>query len=259
MAFPPPDPVFWDRIWWFWKDMAPWDPLILFRDTFPILLAVLCFYHGYKTFGWWKTTLFLIGSFLFTSLEENVWILIGYYSGTPTYYFSPEGYYLWFGVCPFSVALGWFFIAYSMVYIASKLFKNNSVYTRATIGGLLAMNLDLMIDPIAVRNLWWAWPQAATPEAQQTTFWILGIPVTNFIGWFLLIFLFAILWEKLLLGPKAEKWSRKKTTGVFFLCLAGLLGLTLAILVLAQILVVVVGAGGLNIGDPYFPIWWGGP
>jgi uncharacterized membrane protein len=125
------------------------------------------------------------------------------------------------------------------------------------VGGLLAMNLDLMVDPSAVRNLWWAWPQAETLATQQTTFWILGIPVTNFIGWFLLIFFFAILWEKV--PPKEETWKRKKTTGVFFLYLAGLLGLTLLILVGAQILIAVLHVGGLNIGDPYFPIWWGGP
>jgi uncharacterized membrane protein len=257
MAFPPPDPAFWDRILWLWKGLAPWDPIILFRDIFPVFIAILCLYHSYKTFGWWKTTLFFVGSFLFTSLEENVWILVGYFSGTPTYYFSPEQYYLWFGVCPLSVAIGWFFISYSVVYIATKLFKNRGVLTRAAVGGLLAMNLDLMVDPIAVRNLWWAWPQAETLATQQTTFWILGIPVTNFIGWFLLIFFFAILWEKV--PPKEETWKRKKTTGVFFLYLAGLLGLTLLILVGAQILIAVLHVGGLNIGDPYFPIWWGGP
>jgi len=254
MAFPPPDPLFWERMWDVWKGLAPWDPLILFRDTFPVLLAVLCLYHSYKTFGWWKTTLFFTGSFLFTGIEENVWILIGYFTGQPTYWFSPDQYYLWFITVPISVCVGWFFIAYSMVYIASKLFKNQGIYTRAALGGLLAMNLDLMIDPIAVRNLWWAWPQAETLATQQTTFWILGIPFTNFVGWFLLIFLFAILWDKV--PPKEEKWKRKKTTGIFYLGLAGMLGLTLAILLLAQILVILIGVGGMNIGDPYFPIWW---
>jgi len=104
-----------------------------------------------------------------------------------------------------------------------------------------------MIDPIAVRNLWWAWPQP-----QSETFWILGIPFTNFLGWFLLIFLFAILWDKV--PPKEEKWGRKKSTGIFYLGLAGLLGLTLLILLVAQIIASVVGANGINLGDPLFPV-----
>jgi len=247
MVFTNPD-WFWNNILGVWKGgPVGWDSMIFFREIFPLLLVILCLYHSSKTFGWLKTILFFTGSFLFTGIEENVWILIGHFSGQETYYFNATQYYLWFFTVPISVCYGWFFIAYSMVYISTKLFKNKGIYTRALVGGLLAMNLDLMIDPIAVRNLWWAWPQL-----QINTFWILGIPFTNFLGWFLLIFLFAILWDKV--PTKEEKWGRKKTTGIFYLGLAGLLGLTLLILLMAQILATVIGANGINLGDPLFPV-----
>jgi len=46
---------------------------------------------------------------------------------------------------------------------------------------------------------------------------IFGIPHPNFLGWFFLIFLFAILWEQL---PGWEgKWGRLKATWVFFVML----------------------------------------
>jgi uncharacterized membrane protein len=246
MAFVMP-PEFWDHILWVWKGIAGWDPLILVREVGPVLLAILCLYHAYKNHGWWKTTLFFTGSFLFTGLEENFWIIIGHASGQDTYYFNPYNYYLWFGTVPLSVCIGWFFIAYGMVFIVSKLLPNRSVLTHATLGGLLAMNLDLMIDPIAVRNVWWLWPQAA-----DTTFWIMGIPFTNFVGWFLLIFLFAILWEKI--PPKEELWGRKKTTLAFYGGLAAFLGLTLLILLGSQILASVLHLNGINLFNSLFPI-----
>ncbi len=239
---------FWDRLLWVWKGYAGWDPMILTREIFPVLIALLCLYHCYKHFGWWKTVLFFSGSFLFTGLEENFWIILGHSMGQDTYAFNPYSYYLWFGAVPLSVCVGWFFIAYSTVYIASKLFGSHGVYSRAAIGGLLAMNLDLMIDPIAVRNAWWIWPQA-----DAETFWILGIPFTNFIGWFLLIFLFAIMWDKI--PPKEEKWGRKKTTAVFYAYLAAFLGLTLLILLGAQILAAILQLNGINLWNSMFPIW----
>ncbi len=250
MTFPPPDAAFWDRILWVWKGFAPWDPIILAREIMPIFLAILCLYHGWKNYGWWKTTLFFAGSFLFTGLEENFWIISTHYVGYDNYWFNPEQWYLWFGVVPFGACLGWFFIAYSTVYIAGKLFPNQGVFSRAAVGGLLAMNLDLMIDPIAVRppNVWWHWPQ---PQAD--TFWILGIPFSNFVGWFLLIFLFAILWEKI--PPKEEKWGRKKTTAIFFAYIPILLALTVLIILGSVFLASICNLFGVNLGGSYFPIW----
>ncbi|MHA1264875.1 MAG: carotenoid biosynthesis protein [Candidatus Helarchaeota archaeon] len=244
---------FWN--WWQilnpFKGYAPWNNEILIREVGPILIGMLALYHCYKTFGGWKTALFFFGSFLFTGLEENFWILYGHFTGQETYFFSPYEYYLWFGTVPLTVCVGWFFIAYGMVYIGSKLFGRAigeaGLFKSALVGGLLAVNLDLVIDPIAVRNVWWVWPQAT-----EETFWILGIPLTNFVGWFLLIFLFAILWEKI--PPKEAEWGRKKTTLGFFGYLGILLGLTLVILILVQILTYVLGLNGINLLDSIFPI-----
>ncbi len=245
----PPDFWDWTTILNPWKGYAPWDPAILARELGVVFIALLAFYHCYKTFGGWKATLFFIGSFLFTGLEENFWIIYGHSVGQDTYFFNPEAYYLWFGTVPFYVCIGWFFIAYGMVYTSTKLFKGTlggpGIIKRAVFGGLLAVNLDLVIDPIAVRNVWWVWPQA-----DGATFWILGIPFTNFLGWFLLIFLFGILWEKI--PPKEEQWGRRKTTLIFFGYLALLLLLVLGILIIATI--IFSPLYGINVLGDYFPI-----
>jgi len=35
------------------------------------VLAAFCIYHGFKTFGRWKTLLFFFGSFFYTGLESS--------------------------------------------------------------------------------------------------------------------------------------------------------------------------------------------
>ena len=80
---------------------------------------------------------------------------------------------------------------------------------RATVGGLIAMGIDLWMDPIATsaQMMNWVW-------AKGDVLLVLGIPHTNFLGWFLLIFLFAIFWEKL---PRFEaRWGRARATLIFY-------------------------------------------
>ncbi|MEA3486879.1 MAG: carotenoid biosynthesis protein [Thermodesulfobacteriota bacterium] len=85
---------------------------------------------------------------------------------------------------------------------------------RATVGGLIAMGIDLWLDPIATSPeiMNWVW-------GKGDFLLIFGIPLYNFMAWFLLVFLFAILWEKL---PQMEKkWGRAKATNRFLLICVG--------------------------------------
>lgn len=188
-------------------------------DLFTILLSVLCFVHGRRHYGFWMASCFLIGSFAFTGIEESLWILSGrFFGGTVhnplgetfygTYWFTRGG--LWFIETPIIACLGWFFIAYSCVLTAGKVFPKMNLWGRATIGGLIAMGIDLWQDPVqtAPEIMSWVW-------AKGDFFLLFGIPHYNFLGWFLLIFLFAIFWEKL---PTLEKaYGRARATHLFFL------------------------------------------
>jgi uncharacterized membrane protein len=96
------------------------------------------------------------------------------------------------------------------VWVAGKLFPRMGLLGRATIGALIPMSQDLWIDPVATspENMSWVW-------AKGDCLLVLGIPQSNFVGWFALIFVFAILWEQL---PKWEvRWGRLKAT-LFFYC-----------------------------------------
>ncbi len=81
---------------------------------------------------------------------------------------------------------------------------------RATVGGLIAMGIDLWMDPVVTspEMISWVW-------AKGDLLLLFGIPHTNFVGWFLLIFLFAFFWERL--PGMEEQWGRPKATFRFFL------------------------------------------
>ena len=100
-------------------------------------------------------------------------------------------------------------IAYTCVWVAGTVFHKMRLLGRAFFGGLIAMVIDLWMDPVLTSPEFmnWVW-------AKGDIIRVLGIPQSNFVGWFLLIFVFAILWEYLIKWEKL--WGRAKTTLVFF-------------------------------------------
>jgi hypothetical protein len=198
----------------------PDDTLVanVFLDIASILVALLCYIHARRHYGKWMAYCFLAGSFIFPGLQESISILFGRFTGMSameglgeevfgTYWFTKGG--LWFFETPVAMCFGWFYVAYGCVWMAGKAFPNSSLMVRATAGGLLAMIVDLWQDPVATSPelMSWVW---ATGDIIR----IFGIPQTNFVGWFLLIFIFAILWE--LLPDWERRWGRAKATAVFF-------------------------------------------
>lgn len=205
-------------------------------DLIPMALAWLCFHHAWRRIGIYRAMIFLGGSFVFTGLEESMWILLGRYQaeieqalGSPdiqgaafgsgadpvegTYYFT-RGFF-WFIETPVMACLGWFFVAYSCVYVANLLIPRANIVTRAGLGGFLAMNLDLWLDPVQTSDTWksWIW-------AEQDPISIFSIPLSNFMGWFLLIFLFAIVFEYL--PAMIRRWGPLRTAVYFYIILVAL-------------------------------------
>jgi len=226
-------------------------------DLIPIGFAWLCFYHARQKLGLYRAMIFLSGSFLFTGLEESMWILFGRFQilnkimtffGKPleavagTYYFT-RGFFWWLET-PLVAFLGWFFIAYSCVYAANLLMPKANIITKAAFGGLLGVNLDLWLDPVHVHKAWQSWIWLANDPVN-----IFSIPFSNFIGWFLVIALFAILFEYL--PGMVKKWGLAKGTAYFYLILVALEFCILMI-------VVIYGAIGMKIfPEPVNLTLWG--
>ncbi|MEP7286664.1 MAG: carotenoid biosynthesis protein [Chloroflexota bacterium] len=80
---------------------------------------------------------------------------------------------------PLAVALGWAAIIYSTMEFADRLDMPD--YVRPILGALLALNVDIVLDPVAGRMGMWTWTQLG-PNDQ----WF-GVPWGNFFGWFVVI------------------------------------------------------------------------
>jgi hypothetical protein len=195
-------------------------PEMLAADVVTLALAALCLAHAWRRHGPFLATMFLVGSFVFTGVEETMWILLGRFGTTGTYWFT-RGFF-WFLETPVSACVGWFFLAYATMWVAERLMPGASVVRQAAFAGFLATDLDLWVDPVQTHAAHRSWVWAEQPGGLR----VLSIPVTNFIGWFLLVFLFALVFDRL---PSwiATRGTRRATVRFFGVLVA----LELAILV----------------------------
>ncbi|MHA1143334.1 MAG: carotenoid biosynthesis protein [Candidatus Helarchaeota archaeon] len=190
------------------------NPGVWIMDAMTYGIAIMLIYHGSKKYDLWKMLLFFSGSFVYTGLEENFMIVAGYFIPTQnTYQFNYHAYTLWFMAVPIVVCVAWFVIAYSsyeiMDYIFNNVEGNKGLVIKSVLCGLLAMVMDLMIDPFQTRLRNWYWLN--TPGEALC---ILGIPISNFIGWWILISCFAMFWPKIC--GLEEKIGKKWTIVAFY-------------------------------------------
>ena len=97
---------------------------------------------------------------------------------------------------------------------------------------VIAVVLDLFIDPVAVAAGYWVW------FVQGTVYY--GIPLLNYVGWFVLMFLAPLAW---ILIARHRHWRYWHKGGV---ALGALVPLVIASVVLSLILNGVTAALGLQ-------------
>ena len=161
-----------------------YDPFIAEFGT--VLLAVLACWAGYRVYGRTVVLFFVGGAIFWTSLIENC----GVAEGTYTYNAhvgmlggSYPGFFLWVGLVPFWVEAGWIAVVFSLfILFHDVLLKDRSPWLQALFTGLLAVNVDLVIDPVAVANSLWRWT--------ERSIYFLGVPIDNWVGWFVIVFFF---------------------------------------------------------------------
>ena len=218
-----------------------WLDLVI-MDVITVILAIIVIYHGFKTQGKYKTTCFLYGAIIFAGLEEVNWILLGRYNLSPfeTYFFTRGG--LWFLEIPIYTCLGWFMLAWCCNYVSEVIFPNRNYIFHAFVAGILAVSLDLWIDPVMVNlgsasiypNSAGLWVWLSDPK---DTFSVFSIPFFNFLGWYLVITLFLILYGYVLNDSKIEIHGKTKSALIFFGLIPVFVGITSIILYLASLFI----------------------
>ncbi|HIC88073.1 MAG TPA: carotenoid biosynthesis protein, partial [Anaerolineae bacterium] len=122
----------------------------------------------------------LLGGLAFGLLLEwiNVTFLSGYYYGR---------FLLMVGPIPLGVGVGWAIIIYASMLTSDWL--GLRPWTRPFADALLALNIDLSMDAVAIRlGMWvWGWPPSYDRWASQ---WF-GVPYGNFFGWLMVVLLYS--------------------------------------------------------------------
>ncbi len=84
---------------------------------------------------------------------------------------------------PLCIGVAWSCILYSAMEFSDA--SNLPYWTRPILDGLLALNIDLALDAVAIRFGFWDW-------GQGLTFQYFGVPYANFWAWFWVIFFFSL-------------------------------------------------------------------
>ncbi|HVB12608.1 MAG TPA: carotenoid biosynthesis protein [Nitrososphaerales archaeon] len=173
----------------------------IFAELAFVFIAAAVFYAGTRRYGAFKTGIFLAGSVLWTAPLENFAVIKGaytYYSYAGVLLPNYPGYLMWVGLVPLWIVLGWFVFAMSgFLIFHNVVLPGRRALFQAAASGLFALNIDLMMDPIASSNGLWIWTQNIVD--------ILGVPLFNFVGWFLLIFFYDLIAEHTIFNNKPLK------------------------------------------------------
>ena len=141
------------------------EPIFLIFELTVYLLLVLCLYHALAR----RRVLELLTGVLYGLLLEVATIiqLEGYQYGR---------FLLMFGEVPLCIGVGWGTILYSVMTTSDA--WNVLLVQRPFVDALLAWNIDLSMDAIAIRLGFWTWDFNGR--------WF-GVPLVNFFAWYVVV------------------------------------------------------------------------
>jgi len=197
-----------------------------------LFLSVI--WHCLRHQGKVRSLQFFIPAFLFPMIFE----IIGVSAGDHVY----EGYFLYFGQVPIAIGLGWCFVFYTCMFISDGICntknrgrlspleascKSYDLHGKSLmpslIDALIAVSYDLFLDPVAVTFKWWIW--FGKPI-------FMGVPLMNFVGWFLMVFLFSAVFRYV----TKQRWSEQFRTLALLISIPILLSILTGLMYIIYIL-----------------------
>lgn len=138
--------------------------------------------HGSMRLGWRRALLLFGLTFAISLLFESVGVATGWIYGA--YHYTDKLGYKFLGLVPVLIPVAWYMASYPSFVIAARLTPrlDNLHAWRLSLAGIGAAVMtawDLAMDPMMVAGGHWVW------EVEGAYF---GIPVQNYAGWWLTIF-----------------------------------------------------------------------
>jgi uncharacterized membrane protein len=162
------------------------DPNLLAIDSFLVtaLLFILAVFHGTERYGKKNIIIFFLITLAVSFSFENLSIRTGFPFGF--YHYSPT---LGLMTVPLIIIFAYFSIGYLSWMLShvltgqySKKLQGKQIFIVPFIAAFIMVMWDLSVDPISstLQGLWvWTYPGA-----------YFGVPISNFFGWFLVVYLF---------------------------------------------------------------------
>ena len=147
--------------------------------------------HSSTRLGWRRALLLLGLTFAVSLFFESVGVATGLIYGP--YHYTDKLGYKFLGLVPLIIPIAWFMLSYPSFIIASRLMPNGKNIwawrlSVAAVGAVIMTAWDLAMDPMMVAGGHWVW------EVEGAYF---GIPLQNYWGWWLTIFVGFILFLSL--------------------------------------------------------------
>ncbi len=156
-------------------------------NTFPLVGFAFALLHAGQREGWGGALRLLALVFGVSLLFESVGVATGWVYGP--YHYTDKLGPKFLGLVPYMIPVAWFMMSYPSFVIAEWLVHSDGnpskagqwqrILAVAAVGGLIMTAWDLIMDPIMVANGNWVW---------DTDGAYFGIPLHNFLGWWLTVF-----------------------------------------------------------------------
>jgi uncharacterized membrane protein len=158
-----------------------------FTPLLTLLSFIFALLHSYQNLGWKQALWLLLLTFAVSLLFECVGVATGVVYGP--YHYTEKLGPKFLGLVPLLIPVAWLMMTYPSYVIARLIvpgMKNSWIWRLivAAVGALIMTAWDLAMDPMMVAGGHWVWEQNGA---------YFGIPLQNFWGWWLTIFVTFLL------------------------------------------------------------------
>lgn len=166
--------------------MLDTDHLALLRRLYELglpVLFVVVVVRSWRTRGRDKTIREVAFGFVLSQSVELLAVGLGRYRYPDWIVYFPP----WPAWVPLGIGLGWAALVPCVMRVSEKVLRSGApLWALALLDGLLAVGVDLVLDPAVSGEplRMWVWRGSGMAPYR---YWLLGVPLFNFVGWVLLI------------------------------------------------------------------------